>query len=82
MIYPIFFKPLGFLWFGFAHVAGNIVSKVLLSIVFFIIITPLKWIIKLCGVDSMRLKSWKNGQDSAFVVRDHLFSKQDIEKPY
>ena len=82
MIRPSSFKPLAFLWFGFAHIAGTITSKVLLSLVFFLLVTPIKYVIKIFGIDSMRLKSWQNQESSSFLERNHLFTKADIEKPY
>lgn len=82
MTFPTLFKPLAFLWFGFAEVMGTIMSKILLSIVFFTIITPLTFLIKLMGVDSMRIKAWHNGKETAFIDRNHQFTKADIEKPY
>jgi len=82
MTIPQLFKPLAFIWFGIAEVMGTIVSKILLSLVFFIIITPITFVIKIMGVDSMRMKFWHNGSESAFVDRNHLFTKKDIENPY
>ena len=82
MTFPQIFKPLAFLWFGLAEVMGTVMSKIILSIVFFLIITPLTFIIKMMGVDSMRIKSWHNGKETAFIDRNHQFTKADIEKPY
>ena len=82
MTFPNLFKPLAYLWFGFAEIMGTIMSKILLSLVFFVIITPLTVLIKMMGVDSMRIKEWHNGKDTAFIDRNHQFTKADIEKPY
>ena len=82
MTFPQLFKPLAFLWFGLAEVMGTIMSKILLSLVFFFVITPLTLLIKMMGVDSMRIKEWHNGKDTAFIDRNHQFGKADIEKPY
>ena len=82
MTFPQLFKPLAYLWFGLAEVMGTIMSKVLLSLVFFFVITPLTVLIKMMGVDSMRIKAWHNGKDTAFIDRNHQFTKADIEKPY
>ena len=40
MTQPAVFRPLGRLWFGLSHFLGTIVSKIILSIVFFLIVTP------------------------------------------
>ena len=82
MTFPQLFKPLAYLWFGLAEVMGTIMSKILLSLVFFFVITPLTLLIKMMGVDSMRIKAWHNGKNTAFIDRNHQFTKADIEKPY
>lgn len=82
MAWPTLFKPLARIWFGFSHFLGNIVSKVLLSIVFLIVATPIGLVRKIFGADSMRVKSWKNGKDSVMVERNYLFSSKDLERPF
>ena len=82
MTLPQLFKPFAWMWFSFAEVMGTIMSKILLGIIFFGIITPLTFIIKIMGVDSMRIKLWKNNENTAFIDRNHQYSKSDIEKPY
>jgi len=82
MTWPAFFKPLARIWFGVSHILGSIVSKVLLTIVFFIVVTPIGLVRKMFGADPMRVSLWKKGADSVFVDRNHLYKKEDIEKPY
>ena len=82
MTLPQLFKPMAWIWFSFAEIMGTIMSKLILGLVFFGIITPLTFIIKLMGVDSMRIKLWKNNENSAFIDRNHQYTKADIEKPY
>ena len=43
MTWPAVFKPLARVWFGFSHLLGTVVSKIILSIVFFAIVTPRKF---------------------------------------
>jgi len=82
MIWPAFFKLPGRLWFGFSEVLGGIVSKILLSLVFFIVLTPMGLLRKKLGFDAMRLKNWKQGDGSVFLERNKTFSAADLEKPY
>ena len=46
MSIPSILKPFAFIWFNFSHFLGNIVSKILLSSIFFIIVVPMGLIIK------------------------------------
>ena len=82
MTWPAVFKPLAKVWFAFSHLLGFIVSKVILSIVFFLIVTPVGLARKVFGADPMKTKLWKKGEESVLVERDHHYVKEDLEKPY
>jgi multisubunit Na+/H+ antiporter MnhG subunit len=82
MTWPAVFKPLARVWFGFSHLLGGVVSKIILSIVFYLIVTPMGLVRKAMGADPMKSKQWKKGDDSVLVERDHLYTREDIEKPY
>ena len=82
MTWPKVFTPLARVWFGFSHFLGLIVSKIILSVVFFLIVTPVGLARKACGADPMNCKIWKKGDESVLVERNHQYVKEDIEKPY
>ncbi len=82
MIAPALFKPVAKLWFGLSHVLGTVMSKLLLSVVFFVVLTPMGCLRRLCGKDPMRFRDFKRDASSVFRVRDHRFTADDIEQPY
>ena len=82
MVYPRVFYPVAIIWFGLSVLIGTVVSKVLLSILFFILVTPVGLIRKLLGSDPMKIRQWKKGADSVFQERNIVYSVNDIEKPY
>jgi saxitoxin biosynthesis operon SxtJ-like protein len=82
MTIPRFFRPIAVLWLGFSHLLGTIVSKILLTLVFFGVVTPIGLARKLLGFDSLKLRGFKSGDDSVMIVRNHIFTGKDIEKPY
>ena len=82
MIYPNLYRPVAILWFGLSQVLGTLSSKLLLTIIFFVLVTPVGWIRRITGADSMQLKRWKKDDSSVFGVREHIFKPEDIEKPY
>lgn len=81
MIWPMAFKYPAKAWLGLSHLLGTVMSKVILSLLFGVLVTPVGLFRRLIGRDSMQLKSWK-GSDSAFVVRDHQYTAEDIEHPF
>ena len=79
---PRIFTPLGYLWFGLSNLLGAVVSRLLLSLLFFLVLTPMGLARRLLGKDAMRLRQFKDGQDSVFTVRDHTYTKADVEQPF
>ena len=82
MVYPRFFYALAIIWYGLSTAIGTIVSKILLSLLFFILVTPVGLIRKALGSDSMKLGEWRNGQSSIFQDRNYTYSAKDIENPF
>lgn len=82
MITPIVFKPVAVVWLGLSEWLGHISSKILLSIVFFGVVAPIGLVRRLMGKDSLKLRAFKAGQDSAMWPRNHKFVGSDLEQPY
>jgi hypothetical protein len=82
MTAPGLFKRVAVVWLGLSHAMGWMTSKVLLTAVFFIVVTPIGLARKLMGKDPMRLRAFKRGEASAMLTRNHTFTAADVEKPY
>ena len=82
MSVPTLFRPFARIWFGFSHALGTLVSRILLTLLFYGLVTPVGCIRRVLGKDSMQLKKWKRGKVSVFHDRDHLFTRQDLDNPY
>jgi hypothetical protein len=82
MILPRIYTPAAVLWLGLSHVLGTVMSKILLSILFFGLVTPIGLLRRLFGKDSLKLNAFKASQESAMLVKNHRFVGSDIEKPY
>lgn len=82
MVIPQIYKPVAVLWFGFSHLLGTIVSKFLLTLVFFLVVTPVGLLRRILGKDTLKLKVFKSGIESVMMKRNHIFTPDDIEKPY
>ena len=57
-------------------------SRVLLSVIYFVVVFPVGLFRRIIGKDSLKLKSFKKNIDSAFVTRDKLFTEKDLQTPY
>lgn len=76
---PPLAKWVNWLWYKIADVMGFVMSKVLLSIVFFIFLTPIAFLSRLFHKDKMGLRAQK---DSYWKTRSHTFSSEDLENPW
>ena len=81
IIIPILLKPIYVLWMIFAVILGWVMTRVILSIIFFLIITPIGFLTKLLGEDFLALKKIKS--DSFWNYRDNSEEiKQNYEKQF
>lgn len=76
------FRPWARFWFGLTEVLGAISSKVVLTLIFLLVATPVAVIRRWRGADAMRLKALRAGTDSVFVARRHTYTRQDLERPF
>ncbi|MEZ5043079.1 MAG: SxtJ family membrane protein [Saprospiraceae bacterium] len=80
----LFIRPLAiFVHKGWSYLAkwlNYITSRVLLSIVFFLVLTPIAIIYRLMGKDSLKKK--EIGQESYFTERNHQFTAEDFKKTW
>lgn len=82
MIFPMFYYPFAILWFGLSNLLGTIVSKILLSVVFFIIVLPIALLRQLLGKDTLLLKKFKKSSESVMKTRNQTYVATDLEKPF
>ena len=91
MLLPVGISAIGFVigpvgeylhlgWMLLAKVLGYINSRILLSIVFFLILTPIALLMRLLGKTQFVKK--RGNQQSLFVTRNHLYNRQDLEQPF
>jgi hypothetical protein len=82
MTAPQLFRPAAVVWFAFSHLLGTIVSRIVLILVFFLVVTPVAVARRFFAADTLRLRAFKVGGGSVMSVRNHTFSGKDIENPY
>lgn len=79
---PQVFLPVSRPWFWFAELLGEISSRCVLTVLFFLVVTPVGLLRRLGKADPMQGRKWKVGTDSVFRVREHCWRASDLEKPY
>jgi polyferredoxin len=56
VVWPKFLAPVQYLWMGFAFCLGFVMTRVLLGILFYGVVTPIGFILRLRGKDLMERK--------------------------
>jgi apolipoprotein N-acyltransferase len=64
-------------WFGIAKILGWINTRILLFLVFYIFLFPMAILSRLFKKDSLQMRKGK--RDSLFIVRNHEYTKKDLE---
>ena len=81
LVLPMLLKPIYFVWMVFAAILGWLMTRVILSVVFYLIMTPIGLITKLLGEDFLALR--KVESDSYWNYRDSSEEKsQNYEKQF
>jgi hypothetical protein len=82
MAFPMFYYPFAMVWLTLTNLLGAVVSRVLLSIVYILILLPMGIIRRAMGKDALNLKGFKNSTSSVMVTRNHEFTADDIKNPF
>ncbi|MDR1397783.1 MAG: hypothetical protein LBJ14_08635 [Desulfarculales bacterium] len=83
MIWPNLFRPLTRIWLGFSLTLGKFMSKIVMAIIYILVLCPVALVRSgLLKRDPLGLRQWRNGGASCFVIRNHLFAKDDLENPF
>ena len=81
IITPSFLTPLGYIWYMFALLLSKVVGTLFFGFVFFVVILPIGIARRLMGKDDLLLRNWRSSKTS-LIKRNHLFSKDNLERPY
>jgi len=82
MVAPGVYRTVAVIWFGLAHLLGTVVSRLILTVVFLVIVTPIGLVRRMLGVDSLKLREFKKGDESVMHERNQRFTAEDIQRPY
>jgi len=81
ILWPVSLRGLYQAWMGLALVLGWVVSRVLLTLLFYLTVTPIGILCRIRGKDFLDLK-FKEGKDSYWILRKNISAKEDCEKQY
>ena len=82
MVFPRLLYPFALLWYGLSNFLGIVISRMILTIIYVIIIIPMGLARRLMGKDALDLKQFKKNRSSVLKYRNYTFSSKDLEYPY
>ena len=82
LILPVILKPFYFAWMTFAVILGWIMTRVILSLVFYGIITPIGLFSRLVGKEFLNLKLNKTENTYWNHRRKHSLKKANYQKQF
>lgn len=83
LVYPNILKPFNKVWMGLAVILGFVMSRVILSFLFFLVLTPTALIAKIAGKKFLDIKMNNNNSGSYWIKRTNTqFSTEKYEKQF
>jgi hypothetical protein len=82
LIIPIVFYPFAAVWFWLSRVLSVLSSKILLTIVFFIVVTPVGLVRRLFNKDNLKTNQFKKSTESVMTYRNHLYTSEDFTNTF
>ncbi|HET8711382.1 MAG TPA: SxtJ family membrane protein, partial [Spongiibacteraceae bacterium] len=77
---PAGLRPLYVVWMKFGEVMGFINTRIIMSIFFFVLLTPIAWLMKALGKDPLARTLEKSV--NSYRVTSKPYAKDEMEKPY
>lgn len=79
---PRLLRGVHWVWMAFALALGYVMTRVILTAIFFLLITPVGLLMRLVGRDPMH-RTWDRGAESYWIPRtDRSGQKERLEKYY
>lgn len=82
LLFPLAMKPVATVWFKTAEVLNKVMSKILLTLIFYFIVSPLAIVRKVVTRDELQIRKWPTDEDSMLVDRKVRFSKEELKHPF
>ena len=79
---PFVLKPIHKVWMTISIILGWIMTRVILSILFYLVVTPTSWLARLFGKQFLDLKIDKNARSYWIPKKELKLNKADYEKQF
>lgn len=82
LLYPMALSPITWCWFTLGEKISWLMSTVLLTGVFYLLVTPVAMVRRMAKIDKLKIHSFKKGRQSVFCVVDKTYDARYFTKQY
>lgn len=75
LVSKLFLRSIIWAWFSLAMVLGFVMSRVLLSLIFYLFLFPIAMLSRIGSKNGLQLKK---PSQSVFIKRNHVYTKEDL----
>lgn len=80
LLFPSVLRPLYAGWMKFGAAMSFINTRIIMSIFFFVILTPMAWVLRIAGKDLLAREMSETAQ--SYRITSEPYTKEQMEKPY
>ncbi len=82
LVFPMVLKPIYKVWMSFAIVMGWVMTRVILILLFYFVITPISFVARLGGKDFLNIR-FNRRENSYWIPKEEkTMEKRDYERQY
>lgn len=82
MTVPLLFRPASIVLFTVSDFFGIIVSKLILTCIYVLLLTPVGMMRRVIGKDPLCLKNFKQSDQSVFLMKTGNVTQDDFKNPF
>ena len=82
LAFPVILKPIHKIWMALAILIGWLVTGLIMIILFYLVVTPIGLLTRLCGKDFLNTKSKKNVKSYWIPRKPITFDKRNYENQF
>ncbi len=79
---PVIYTPFSWVWFKLAKLMETFFSIIMLSLIFYLVVTPLGSLRRWFAKDNLQIRSFKKDKKSVFIVKEATYKKEDLENQF
>jgi len=82
IVFPLLLKPVHTLWMSLAVIMGWLVTRVIITILFYLVVTPIGFLARICGKDFLNIKFDRNAKSYWISRKATTSDKRSYENQF